>query len=348
MSGLSYLNKDVGIDLGTANTLIYLKGKGIVLNEPSVVAIEEYSKNILAVGRKAKDMIGRTPGKVRAIRPLKDGVISDFEMTQVMLKEFIKMAIPTSSFFAKTRVVVGVPSGVTDVEKRAVEEAVYQSGAKHVFILDEPMAAAIGTGIIVDEARGSMIVDIGGGTTDIAVISLSGIVTSTSLRIAGDEMDEAIIQYIKKKYNLLIGDRTAEEIKTTIGCVYIDEDDPDGGVKSMEIRGRDLIAGLPRSVTVNSLEVMRAIEEPIKAIIDGVKTTLEKAPPELSADIIESGMVITGGGSLLRGFVKLMNEETGIDIRLSDNPLECVALGTGQSLTNIEKMKRYAKNYRRF
>lgn len=343
MGLFSFLNRDIGIDLGTANTLVFLKGQGVIVREPSVVAIDEDRKEVLAVGNKAKEMIGRTPGNIKAIRPLKDGVIADFDITQTMLKYLINSAI-SSSFLIRPRVVVGVPSGVTGVERRAVEEAAHQAGAKEVYILEEPMAAAIGAGLPVHEARGSMVVDIGGGTTDIAVISLGGIVTSVSPRVGGDKMDEAIIYYAKKKYSLLIGDRTAENIKIEIGSAYPSEEDS----RTMEIRGRDLVSGLPRTVAFTETEIMSALEEPIEAIINGVRTTLESAPPELSADIIESGIVLTGGGALLRGLDILITEQTGIKVIIAENPLECVAMGTGLSVNHIEKMKRTSMQTRRY
>ncbi len=337
MGFFNFLNRDIGVDLGTANTLVFVKGQGVTVREPSVVAIDENTGQILAVGNKAKMMIGRTPGNIKAIRPLKDGVIADFEITQTMLKHLISSSI-SSSFLFRPRVIVGVPSGVTDVERRAVEEAAYQAGAKEVYILEEPMAAAIGAGLPVEEPRGSMVVDIGGGTTDIAVISLGGIVTSISLRIGGDKMDESIIQHAKRSFNLLIGDRTAEEVKIKIGCAYLDNREE--GTNSIEIRGRDLVTGLPRTVTFTAEEIMKALEEPIHSIVNGVRSTLENAPPELSADIIESGIVLTGGGALLKGLDMLLAEETGIKVVLSENPLECVALGTGISVEHIEKMKK--------
>ncbi|NLK73001.1 MAG: rod shape-determining protein [Clostridiales bacterium] len=337
MGLFNFLNRDIGVDLGTANTLVFVKGKGVTVREPSVVAIDENTGQVLAVGNKAKMMIGRTPGNIKAIRPLKDGVIADFDITQTMLKHLISSSI-SSSFLLRPRVIVGVPSGVTDVERRAVEEAAYAAGAKEVYILEEPMAAAIGSGLPVDEPRGSMIVDIGGGTTDIAVISLGGIVTSVSLRVGGDKMDESIIQYAKRNFNLLIGERTAEEVKIKIGCAYMTREDNELG--NVEIKGRDLMTGLPKTIAFSTREIMNALEEPVHAIVNGVRTTLENAPPELSADIIESGIVLTGGGALLKGLDILLSEETGIKVIVSENPLECVALGTGISVEHIEKMKK--------
>jgi rod shape-determining protein MreB len=285
--------RDIGIDLGTANTLVHVKGKGIVVREPSVVAIDKETKNVLAVGDAAKEMLGRTPGNIIAIRPMKDGVIADYDITQKMIKYFIQKACPKSGFF-KPRVIVCIPSGVTEVEKRAVEEAVTQAGAKEAYLIEEPMAASIGAGLPVEEPMGSMIVDIGGGTSEVAVISLGGIVTSVSLRKAGDELDDSIIQYVKKNKNLLIGERTAEEIKVEIGSAF-----PTGEDKSMEVRGRDLILGLPKTIVVTSQEILDALSEPVAAIIDAIKATLEKTPPELASDIMERGIMLTGGGALL-------------------------------------------------
>ncbi|MEL7657436.1 MAG: rod shape-determining protein, partial [Bacillota bacterium] len=302
--------KDMGIDLGTANTLIYIKNKGIVLNEPSVIAVESFTKNVLATGREAKNMIGKTPDNIKVVRPLQDGVISDFEMTASMLKAYIKRVMPETSIFTKVRIVVGVPSGVTEVEKRAVEEVIRQMGAKEVYILEEPMAAAIGTGLAVDSAMGCMIADIGGGTSDIAIIALGGIVTSTSLRHAGDKLNDAIVAYMRKQYDLLIGDKTAEEIKERIGCAYIDKSNPES-IQKMEARGRDIITGLPKTVLITSIDAMKALEEPIKIIIDGIKGTLEKTPPEIAADIVSNGLVLSGGGGLIKGLDELIEASTG-------------------------------------
>lgn len=335
-----FFSQDLGIDLGTANTLIYSKDKGILLNEPSVVAVDRQD-NILAAGKEAKAMLGRAPDSIRVVRPLQDGVISDFVMTQVMLKEFIRRVMEKKSSMTSMRVVVGVPSGVTEVEKRAVDEVVRQMGAKEVYILSEPMAAAIGAGLAVDEAEGCMIADIGGGTSDIAIIALGGIVTSTSLRHAGDKMDEAIIAYMRKNFSLLIGDKTAEDIKKTVGCVYPMEETMDMPT-SMEARGRDIISGLPKTVHVKSSDIMNALEEPITVILDGVKSTLEQAPPELAADIVNNGLVLAGGGALLRGLDKLIEYHTGMKVIVAANALEAVAEGTGKSLSNIQKVKRYA------
>ena len=325
-------SKDMGIDLGTANTLVFVKGKGIVVNEPSVVAIKEKTNEVLAVGDEAKQMIGRTPGNIVAIRPLKDGVIADFDTTSAMLRYFIGKAYKQSLFGSKPRVIVCVPSGVTSVEKRAVEEATEKAGAKKALIMEEPMAAAIGAHLRVEEPTGNMVVDIGGGTTDVAVISLGGIVASKSLRIAGDEFDEYIVAYIKREYNLMIGERTAEQIKITIGAAY-----PTGQDETMEIRGRDLVTGLPKVLTITSAEVTEAIKETVNSIIDAIKLTLEKTPPELAADIMESGIMLTGGGALLNGLDTLIGLETGMPVKIAEDPLDCVAKGTGYALENIEK-----------
>ncbi len=333
--------KDMGIDLGTANTLIYIKNKGIVLNEPSVIAVDAYTKSVLATGKEAKDMIGKAPDNIRVVRPLQDGVISDFEMTASMLKTYIKRVMPETSFFTRVRIVVGVPSGVTEVEKRAVEEVIRQMGAKEVYILEEPMAAAIGTGLAVDSAMGCMIADIGGGTSDIAIIALGGIVTSTSLRHAGDKLNDAIIAYMRKQYDLLIGDKTAEEIKEKIGCAYIDKSDPDS-IRQMEARGRDIITGLPKTITITSVDAMKALEEPIKIIIDGIKSTLEKTPPEIAADIVGNGLVLSGGGGLIKGLDDLIEFSTGLKVTIAENALEAVAEGTGKSLLNIDRIQKYA------
>ena len=320
--------------MGTANTLVHVKGKGIVVREPSVVAIDKETKNVLAVGDAAKEMLGRTPGNIIAIRPMKDGVIADYDITQKMIKYFIQKACPKSGFF-KPRVIVCIPSGVTEVEKRAVEEAVTQAGAKEAYLIEEPMAASIGAGLPVEEPRGSMIVDIGGGTTEVAVISLGGIVKSFSLRKAGDEIDDSIIQYVKKNKNLLIGERTAEEIKVEIGSAF-----PTGEDKSMEVRGRDLILGLPKTIVVTSQEILDALSEPVAAIIDAIKATLEKTPPELASDIMERGIMLTGGGALLHGLDRLISYETGMPVSIAENPLDCVVIGTGKVLNEITTLKK--------
>ena len=329
-------SRDMGIDLGTANTLVYVKGKGIVVNEPSVVAVNTLTKEVLAVGNEAKEMIGRTPGNIVAIRPMKDGVIADFDVTQAMLRYFIDKAYSRSLFGPKPRVVVCVPSGVTEVEKRAVMEATVGAGAKNndAYLIEEPMAASIGAGLPVENPAGSMVVDIGGGTSEVAVISLGGIVTSTSLRVAGDEIDSYIINYIKKEYNLAIGERTAEEIKLTIGCAY-----PKDAEEEMNIRGRDLISGLPKTVTITSNEILEAISEPVTAIIDSIKQTLEATPPELAADVMEFGITLTGGGALLSGINTLITKETGMPVHIAENPLDCVVLGTGKVLEHIDTLR---------
>jgi rod shape-determining protein MreB and related proteins len=331
---MSLFAKDIGIDLGTANTLVHVKGRGIVLREPSVVAINKKTGEILAVGDSAKEMIGRTPGNIVAIRPMKDGVIADFDITQSMLKYFIRKAM-SKGVFSKPRVVICVPSGVTEVEKRAVEEATLQAGAKEAYLIEEPMAAAIGANLPVEEPSGSMVVDIGGGTSEVAVISLGGIVTSKSLRVAGDELDEAIVHYVKKEYNLMIGERTAEEIKVKIGAAF-----PKPKDESLDIRGRDLITGLPKTLTITSTEIMEAIKEPINSIVDSIKYTLEKTPPELAADIMDRGIMLTGGGALLSGLDKLIKEETGMSVSIAENPLDCVVMGAGKVLEEIEVLKK--------
>ncbi len=326
--------KDIGIDLGTANTLVHVKGKGVVVREPSVVAINSNTNEVLAVGDSAKEMIGRTPGNIVAIRPMKDGVIADFDVTQSMLKYFIKKAM-SFGVLSKPRVVICVPSGVTEVEKRAVEEATLQAGAKEAYLIEEPMAAAIGANLPVDEPSGSMVVDIGGGTSEVAVISLGGIVTSKSLRVAGDELDEAIVHYVKKEYNLMIGERTAEDIKTTIGAAY-----PKPKEESMDIRGRDLITGLPRNISITSSEIVDALKEPVNAIVDSIKYTLEKTPPELASDIMDRGIMLTGGGALLSGLNTLIKQETGMPVSIAENPLDCVVMGSGKVLDEIETLKK--------
>jgi len=332
---IGLFSKDMGIDLGTANSLVYVKGKGIVLREPSVVAIERDSGQVLAVGEEAKQMIGRTPGNIVAIRPMKDGVIADFDVTQSMIKYFINRSLRNRTFLIRPRVVVSVPSGVTPVEERAVREAALQAGAREAYLIEEPMAAAIGAGLPVHEPTGNMIVDIGGGTTEVAVISLGGIVTSTSIRIAGDEMDEAIITHIKKNYSLMIGERTAEEIKIEIGTAY-----PQDELGTYDVRGRDLITGLPKTVIVTVEEICRALSEPVLAILGAIKNTLEQTPPELSADVMDRGIVMAGGGSLLRGLDRLVSEQTGMPVHVADEPLLCVAYGTGRVLENVDILRR--------
>jgi rod shape-determining protein MreB and related proteins len=333
-----WFSMDIGIDLGTATTLVYVKGEGIVLAEPSVVAIERSTHEVLAVGAEAKRMLGRTPGNITAIRPMKDGVISDFDVVQEMLRAFIKKVKNRrrNIFHPRLRIVISVPSGITEVEKRAVRESARQAGASKVYMIEEPMAAAIGAGMPVTEPSGNMIIDIGGGTTEVAIISLGGIVVAKSIRVAGDEMDMAITQHIKRKYNLMIGERSAEEIKIKIGSADILQEE-----KTMIIKGRDLVAGLPRSREINSEEIREALSEPISAIVDAVKTTLEKAPPELAADIVDVGITMAGGSSQLRGLDTLIASETNLTVRLTDNPETAIVLGTGKSLDNIEILARY-------
>ena len=326
-------NKDMGIDLGTANTLVFVKGKGIVLSEPSVVAINSNTRKPLAVGQEAKLMIGRTPGNIIAIRPLKDGVIADFDTAQVMIKSFIEKGI--SKGVKRPRIIVCYPSGVTEVEKRAIEEASRLAGASDVVLMEEPMAAAIGAGLPVSEPTGSMIVDIGGGTTEVAIISLGGIVTSKSLRIAGDEFDQSIIAYVKKEHSLMIGERTAEQIKMEIGSAYKVEDE-----KTMEIKGRDLITGLPKTVTISEEQVREALREPVSSIVEAIKTTLEKTPPELAADIMDKGIMLAGGGALLQGLDILIEKETNMPVHIAETPLDCVVLGAGKALEDYDKISR--------
>lgn len=329
-------SKDMGIDLGTANTLVFLRGKGIVVNEPSVVAVNTMTSEVLAVGDEAKQMIGRTPGSIVAIRPLKDGVIADFEITQAMLKYFIRKAISKMSFGSRPRVVVCVPSGVTEVEKRAVFEATISAGTRErdAYLIEEPMAAAIGAGLPVEEPTGNMVVDIGGGTTEVAIISLGGIVTCKSLRVAGDELDEHIANFVKKEFNLAIGERSAESLKISLGCAY--EPSPD---KKIDVRGRDLISGLPKTVDITATQIYDAIKEPVSSIIDAIKFTLEKAPPELAADVMGAGITLAGGGALLNGLDKLISEETGIPVNIANEPLNCVAIGTGLVLEHMSSHK---------
>lgn len=321
-------SKDIGIDLGTANTLVFMKGKGIVMREPSVVAVDVRSETVLAVGSQAKQMIGRTPGSIVAVRPMKDGVIADFDITATMLKHFIRKALKSNAF-GRPHIVICIPSGVTEVERRAVEDAARQAGASQVELIEEPMAAAIGAGLPVSEPTGSMVVDLGGGTAEVAVISLGDIVTSVSVRVAGDKFDESIISYVKKKYNLLIGERTAEEIKIAIGSAYPMED---AERATVDIKGRNLVDGLPKNVSISAAEVREALADPLALIIDAVKSTLEKTPPELSADIIDHGIMLTGGGALLRGLDKLVERETGMPVHVADSPLDCVVDGTGKML----------------
>lgn len=333
---LGVFSNDIGIDLGTANTLVYVKDHGIVLREPSVVAVQQGTKKVLAVGDEAKRMLGRTPGNIVAIRPLKDGVIADFEVTEAMLRHFISK-VHNRRRMVRPRVVIAVPSGITEVEKRAVKDSATHAGAREVYLIEEPMAAAIGVGLPVQDAAGNMIVDIGGGTTEVALISLAGIVFSRSVRVAGDELDESIINYMKRAYNLMIGERTAEEIKIKVGSAYKLEKET-----TMEVKGRDLVAGLPKTITISSQEVREALLEPISTIVDSVRITLERCPPELSADLVDRGLVLAGGGALLRGLDRLLQEETGLPVHVAEDPLSAVAEGTGKALQELKFLKAVA------
>ncbi|RKZ31179.1 rod shape-determining protein [bacterium] len=329
------LSNDIGIDLGTANTLVFVKGRGIILNEPSVVAIENETGKVIAIGHDAREMLGRTPGHIRTVRPLKDGVIADFTMTEEMLREFIRRII-RKRFLIKPRIVISVPSGITEVERRAVTESAENAGARDVFLLNEPMAAAIGVGIPVEEPRGNMIVDIGGGTSEIAVIALSGIVNNTSIRIAGDEMDEAIITYLKREYNLAIGVNTAERVKIQIGSAY----KLPGGEEHTDIKGRDAVDGLPKTLRISSTEIRKALDEPVRLIMQALRRALEHTPPELASDIVDRGIIMTGGGSLLRGFDQRIREETNLPVYVVDDPLTCVVMGTGRIINNTAKYSK--------
>jgi rod shape-determining protein MreB len=333
-NALTFLGRDMAVDLGTANTLVYVRGRGIVLNEPSVVALNTNNGQIVAVGVEAKRMIGRTPGNIVAVRPLKDGVIADFDVTERMLRYFIQK-VHRRTHLAKPRLVVAVPSGITGVEQSAVKEAGHQAGARRVYIIEEPMAAAIGAGLPIHEPTGNMVVDIGGGTTEVAVISLGGIVTSQSIRIGGDELDQAIITFGKKEYSLMLGERTAEEIKMAIGSAFPAEDEPHA-----EIRGRDLVSGLPKTVVISAAEVRKAIEEPVNLVVDAVKNTLDKCPPELAGDVMDRGIALTGGGALLRGLESRIREETGMPVQVADNPLDSVVLGTGKCVEDFETLRQ--------
>jgi len=339
--------KDMGVDLGTANTLIYVKGSGIIVNEPSVIATDERRHVTLAVGHDAKNMLGKAPKNISVVRPLQDGVISDFDKTAEMLREFIRKALAAKKI-RNFRVVVGVPSGVTEVEKRAVEQVVRSMGASEVFILEEPMAAAIGAGLPVDGTTGCMIADIGGGTSDIAIIALGGIVASTSIRHAGDKLNEAIILYMKKRHALLIGEKTAEELKINIGCACMDIDENGNEIiETMNARGRDIISGLPKTLEVTNKDMMIALQESMDIIVDGVKATIEKAPPEIAADIAEHGMMLSGGGGRIKNLDKLITKRTGMSVSIAENAFEAVAVGTGVSLDDIEKLKIYAQTGKR-
>jgi rod shape-determining protein MreB len=333
-SKMSFIGRDMAVDLGTANTLVYVRGRGIVLNEPSVVAVNQDTGGILAVGIEAKKMIGRTPGNIVAIRPLKDGVIADFDTTERMLRYFIQK-VHKRSYLAKPRIVVCVPSGITGVEQRAVKDAGYAAGARKVYIIEEPMAAAIGAGLPIHEPTGNMVVDIGGGTTEVAVISLGGIVTALSIRVGGDELDQSIINWVKREYSLLLGERTAEEIKMAIGSAYQLANENDA-----EIRGRDLATGLPKTITVTAAEIRKALEEPVNAIVNAVKGTLDKCPPELSSDLMDRGIVLTGGGALLKGLDERLRRETGMPIHIADRPLDAVVEGSGKCIEEFEALEK--------
>lgn len=338
---MSMFTTDVAMDLGTANTLVYVKGKGIVLNEPSVVAVDRASNRVLAVGQEAKAMLGRTPEQIYAVRPLQNGVISDFEKTEDMIREFIQK-VQQRKFLVRPRVLVAVPSGITEVEKRAVRDSAEAAGAREVMLLAEPIAAAIGVGLPVDQPCGNMVIDIGGGTTEIAVMTLNGIVHDTSVRVGGDKMDEAIVQYVKRAYNLLIGDQTAEQIKIQIGSAFPLEQE-----EEMEIKGRDLIGGIPKTIRITSTELREALQEPVSQIVDAMRTSLEQTPPELAADIVDRGILMTGGGSLLRGLDILLREASNLPITVSDEALLCVVLGTGKVLENLDKYEKVLmKTYR--
>lgn len=335
---LGLFSNDIGIDLGTANTLVYVKDRGIVLREPSVVAIQNGTKRILAVGDEAKRMLGRTPGNIIAIRPMKAGVIADFEITEAMLRYFIKK-IHNRRKMVRPRIIIAVPSDITEVEKRAVKDSARHAGAREVFLIEEPMAAAIGVGLPVQDPAGNMIVDIGGGTTEVALISLAGIVFSRTVRVGGDEMDECIVQYMKRVYNLMIGERTAEEIKMSMGSAYAVEEET-----SYEVKGRDLVAGLPKTLTITSEEIREALQEPVSSIVDAIRVTLERCPPELSSDLVDRGMVLAGGGALLRGFDKLIAEQTGLPVHIADDPLSAVAEGTGVVLNELSFIRKTDKS----
>ena len=330
----TYFSNDIAIDLGTANTLVYLKGSGIVLNEPSVVAVDQKTKKIYAVGIDAKAMLGKTPAHIVAIRPMKDGVIADFEITEVLLREFIRKS-QKKKFFIRPRIVISVPSGITEVERRAVIDSAQNAGAREVYLVAEPIAAAIGVGLPVDRPSGNMVIDIGGGTTEIAVIALNGIVTDISIRVGGDKMDEVIVQHVKKAYNLLIGDQTAEHVKMVIGSAT-----NVGQEKEMEIKGRDLVSGIPKTLRISSVEIREALAEPLGQIVAALKTALEQTPPELAADIVDRGIVMTGGGSLLGGLDVLLKEETNLPINVVEDPLTCVVLGTGKILGDLHTYER--------
>lgn len=334
---MGLFSNDLAVDLGTANTLVYVKGKGIVGNEPSVVAVQEDlrgPRKILAVGKEAKEMVGRTPGSIRAIRPLKDGVIADFDVAQKMLEYFIRKTHNNRKSFVRPRIIVSVPIGITEVEKRAVKESAEAAGAREVYLMEETMSAALGAGMPITEPTGNMVVDIGGGTTGVAVISLAGIVVSKSVRVGGDKLDEAIMQYVKRNYNMLIGERTAEEVKIKLAQLY-----GNGEIKTMQVKGRDLRAGVPKTIDITSDEVREAMSEPVGVIVEAIKQTLERTPPELAADIVDNGIMLTGGGALLGGLDKLLMQETGLPVSVAEDPLSCVVYGSGKALDELDLLK---------
>ena len=336
---LGMFSNDLAIDLGTANTLVYLKGKGVVVDEPSVVAVQKDhhgQRRVLAVGKEAKTMLGRTPGSIVAIRPMKDGVIADFDVTEEMLRHFIQK-VHNRKALVRPRIVICVPSGITQVEKRAVRESAESAGAREVYLIEEPMAAAIGAGLPITEPSGNMIVDIGGGTTEVAVISLAGIVYAKSVRVGGDKLDEALVQHLKRKYNLLVGERTAEQIKIEVGSAYPDEHDQEGGI---EVKGRDLVTGIPKTLNIDASEVREALQEPVNAIVEAVRIALERTPPELAADIVDKGIVLAGGGAKLRNLDRMLREETGLPVVIAEDPLSCVVLGSGKVLDHLDLLKR--------
>ena len=341
MAFFDFISNDVGIDLGTANTLVFVRGQGIVLNEPSVVAVEKSTGKVLAVGSAAKEMLGRTPGEIAAIRPLKDGVIADFQISEKLLSDFIRRVVK-HKYLMKPRIVISVPSGITEVEKRAVRDSAENAGAREVFLLQEPMAAAIGVGLPVDQPSGIMVIDVGGGTSEIAVIALNGIVNNISVRIAGDEMNDAIIMYLKKNYNLLIGELTAEEIKIKIGSAFPLEKE-----LSQEVKGRDLVAGVPKTLKLSSVQVREALVEPIERIVEAVRQSLERTPPELASDILDRGIILTGGGALLRGLDRRLRQETNLPVHIADDPLTCVVRGTGKVLENMQQYSKVRIKSRR-
>jgi rod shape-determining protein MreB and related proteins len=338
---LNLFSNDIGIDLGTANTLVHVKGKGIVLSEPSVVAVKTETREVLAVGEEAKRMLGRTPSNIEAIRPMRDGVIADFDTVEKMIRYFIKKVHDNKRPFINPRMVIGIPSGITEVERRAVKESAEQAGAREIYLIEESLAAAIGANIPINEPAGNMVVDVGGGTTEVSVISLGGMVISNSIRVGGDDFDEAIMQHVKKVHNLIIGERTAENVKVSIGNAYPDKNQK---IDTMDIKGRDAISGLPRILEMDSVEIRECLQEPINQVLEVVRTTLDQTPPELAADIVERGIVMTGGGSLLKGLTTFLSKETGVPVLLAENPLECVVIGAGMFLEELEKMDHKYKS----